>query len=90
MGDSRRMYQRYHRAEIGHDKRCWMSSCVAIRLQQGCDWIAERAAPGKGREKRGRGRKPRRKKQVIAIPTAVLRKLPASQWFRLKALLASR
>jgi len=35
--------------------------------------------PGKGRAKRRRGRKPRRKKQMIAIPTAVCRKLPASQ-----------
>jgi len=48
-------------------------------LQQVCDWIAEPAAPGKGRAKRRHGPKPRRKKQVIAIPTTVRRKLPASQ-----------
>jgi hypothetical protein len=48
-------------------------------LQQVCVWIAERLPPGKGPAKRRRGRKPRRKKQVIAIPTAVWRWLPATQ-----------
>jgi len=75
--------------DVRRDKRCWTSSAktgynrkYAIRLLNGL-------RPGKERERRPRGRKPRYGKQVISILTAVWEAAGSPWSVRLKALLPS-